>query len=129
MANQKRNEKCNCGSGLKYKKCCIKSDYPTNPKEIHVMEASSLQECLHNAESKGVNSLVWEGVMYVKLNGKWIKNDIAPHLLQIPSYKKAYQFALKQSKGDKHLAYNIVLTLMTTSYGIGNEYDLSQLIK
>lgn len=20
---QKRNEKCNCGSGLKYKKCCI----------------------------------------------------------------------------------------------------------
>ena len=26
MNNQGRNEKCNCGSGLKYKKCCLKTD-------------------------------------------------------------------------------------------------------
>jgi hypothetical protein len=26
MKNQERNEKCNCGSGVKYKKCCMKND-------------------------------------------------------------------------------------------------------
>lgn len=128
MANQQRNEKCNCGSGLKYKKCCMESDSPTNREEIHVFQASSLQECLHNAESRGVNSLLWEGVMYLKLDGKWVKNDMAPLLLQIPSYKKAYEFAFKRSNGDKNLANNILLTLMTTNLGSGNEYDLSDLI-
>lgn len=28
-----RNEKCHCGSGLKYKKCCLHSDNPPTPKE------------------------------------------------------------------------------------------------
>ena len=45
-----------------------------------------------------------------------------------PSYKKAYEFALKQSNGDKNLANNILLTLMTTNLGSENEYDLSDLI-
>ena len=28
MKNQERNEKCNCGSGIKYKKCCMKEAEP-----------------------------------------------------------------------------------------------------
>jgi hypothetical protein len=36
MANQERNEKCNCGSGLKYKKCCMTSTVSSKPTNEYI---------------------------------------------------------------------------------------------
>ena len=36
MKNQERNEKCNCGSGLKYKKCCMTSTVSSNQTNQYI---------------------------------------------------------------------------------------------
>jgi|694.fasta_scaffold02671_11 hypothetical protein len=36
MKNQERNEKCNCGSGIKYKKCCMKTSQTNQPKNEYI---------------------------------------------------------------------------------------------
>ena len=35
-AKIQRNEPCSCGSGKKYKKCCLSSDQGTTPKFVSV---------------------------------------------------------------------------------------------
>lgn len=49
---QGRNEKCNCGSGLKYKKCCGKEkDKIENPKEELLKDVHDALESFNQKES------------------------------------------------------------------------------
>ena len=49
MKKQKRNDKCSCNSGLKYKKCCIKIEENKKieykePIEIEYIEEKPIEE-------------------------------------------------------------------------------------
>ena len=55
---QGRNEKCNCGSGMKYKKCCIKD-------EVHmsnmVSDTLSAISCFYkNDKPEGIGLTIWD---------------------------------------------------------------------
>jgi len=41
MKNQERNEKCNCNSGLKYKKCCMNNSSAVAVEEVKVGKTAS----------------------------------------------------------------------------------------
>ena len=72
MKNQERNEKCNCGSGVKYKKCCMKNDtihsvptpnYDSEPQKVMFKSFDSDDEMeQHFSNLRNQIAEEWESV-------------------------------------------------------------------
>ena len=55
---QKRNEKCNCGSGKKYKKCCISKEFSKQREiEREALEMTRLATDGHSFSSENIKTV------------------------------------------------------------------------
>jgi len=126
MKIQERNEKCNCGSGVKYKKCCMKGTEPKGTIEVNT--ANTLEEAMVRCDKRNATSFTYDGALYVKEVGNWKKWDILHHILLFPQYGELYKELNNNPELTGVMTKDLVLTTFITNYGDGGKYDLSSIL-
>lgn len=93
-------------------------------KSIEVNVAHTLEQAIQHAEKSGVEFFGYDGIFYLKVLGKWTSNDIIPELLVFPQYRKIYEKYSKMPEVGEMMAKDLLITVFSTNFGNGSEYDI-----
>ena len=118
----KKQNKRNIKGNKKKLSSKIKNQNQSN-KQIEVKIAETLDEAIANSERNGRETLVFEGILYLKPEGKWIGLDFAQRLLDFPAYQEVYNTALLQSN-DTKIVKDVILAVWLSNQNTNTKYDI-----
>jgi len=112
-----RNDKCHCGSGLKYKKCCLDKDTILNTDILSQENTNKTFQYIDNHESEHIlNTLI--GLQLTPENhGKNVRiEELANYLVQNLNNGKQADFQELKSHLDSEYAYNYMEDIPTNLF-------------
>jgi hypothetical protein len=118
----KKQNKRNINGNKKKLAAKIKNQNQSN-KQIEVRIAQTLDEAIANAERNGRETIVFEGILYLKPQGDWIGLDFAQRLLDFPAYQEVYNTALLQSN-DTKIVKDVILAVWLSNQNTNTKYDI-----